>query len=213
MLAALRKELPSPRYILTSALPAGECALRNIDLSKASNQLDLINLMTYDFAGPWTDLSGYQSQLYSPKKPHSDAARISCDSAVKYLLSHNVTSQKIVLGIPAYGRSFLGAARAGSHYNGQAGEEGTFEYRNLPRPQASVKYDKEVSAVYCTGGDGGFVTYDDPITVRAKGDYVKERRLAGLFYWTGTGDTNDGRSLVGKQSSCAMYSSIFRCCG
>lgn len=196
MLAALRKELPAPQYSLTSALPAGEWVLRNIDLRRASTNLDLINLMTYDFSGPWTKFCGHQSQLYSPRIPRNDAAKISCDSTVSYLFSQGVASHKILLGIPAYGRSFLGANGPGSLYNGQGGEEGSFEYRDLPRPGAAVHYDEDVTAVYCFGGDGGFVTYDDPKTVRAKADYAKQKNLGGLFYWTGTGDKNDPGSLV-----------------
>lgn len=196
MLASLRKQLPAPKYILTSALPAGEWALRNIDLRKASSHLDLINLMTYDFSGPWTDLCGHQAQLYTPQNPHNDASRTSGNSAVTYLLSKGVPSQKILFGIPAYGRSFLGATAVGARYDGQGGEEGTFEYRDLPRPGAVVHYDEELAAVFCVGGDGGFVTYDDPTTVRVKADYAKQKGLGGLFYWTGTGDTNDSKSLV-----------------
>jgi len=196
MLAVLRKELPAPKYFLTSALPAGEWALKDIDLGKASKYLDLINLMTYDFSGPWTDVCGHHAQLYSPRNPHNNAARISGDAAVTYLISKGVPSEKILLGIPAYGRSFLGANGVGSQYDGHGGEEGTFEYKDLPRLEAVVHYDDEVTAAYCVGGDGGFVTYDDPNTVRAKADYAKQRALGGLFYWTATGDSNDSKSLI-----------------
>ena len=196
MLEALRQALPTPQYLLTSALPAGTWALRDISLCQASIYLDLINLMAYDFSGPWTKLCGYQSQLYSPASPYNDDAKTSGDSAVTYLISNGVPPHKILLGVPAYGRSFLGATCAGSQYTGAAGDEGTFEYRDLPRPGAIVCYDNKVNAVFCVGGDGGFVTYDDPITVRAKASYSQQRGLAGLFYWTGTGDRNDSQSLV-----------------
>ncbi len=196
MLAALRKDLPAPNYLLTSALPAGEWALNDIDLGKASKFLDFINSMTYDLSGPWTDVCGHHAQLYSPQNPHNDAAKISGDSAVSYLISKGVPSEKILLGIPTYGRSFLGASAVGSRYNGHGGGEGTFEYRDLPRPEAIVHYDDEVTAVYCVGGDGGFVTYDDYNTVRVKAEYAKQRALGGLFYWTGTGDGSDTKSLV-----------------
>ena len=43
---------------------------------------------------------------------------------------------------------------------------------------------------------GGFVTYDDPRSVQLKAEYVRGKDLGGLFYWTGTGDSNDSRSLV-----------------
>ena len=196
MLGLLRQTLPSPQYLLTAALPAGTWALKNIDLRRASANVDLINLMAYDFSGPWTKLCGFQSQLYSPTNPYNDDAKTCGDSAVTYLISNGVPSQKILLGIPAYGRSFLGATCVGAQYNGAGGDEGTFEFKDLPRPGAIVCYDNKVGAVFCVGGDGGFVTYDDPVTVRTKAEYAKQRGLAGLFYWTGTGDSNDAQSLV-----------------
>ena len=195
LLTALRSVLPSP-YILTSALPAGEWALRNINIGQASVYLDFINLMAYDFSGPWTDRCGHHSQLFTPKHPHSDAARISCQSGVEYLISQGVLSTTILLGIPAYGRSFLGAKKAGDTFTGQGGEEGVFEYRDLPRPGAKESVDKKVGAAYSIGGDGGFITYDNQETVQLKAQYAKERNLGGLFFWTGTGDAQSPRSLV-----------------
>jgi chitinase len=104
------------------------------------------------------------------------------------------------MGVPAYGRSFTDTRGVGHAFSGQAGEEGTFEYRDLPRPGAEEHVDEHVGAAYCMGGDGGFVTYDNPHTVRMKANYVRQGGLGGLFYWTGTGDVssidNKDRSLV-----------------
>ncbi|KAH7123670.1 class V chitinase-like protein [Dendryphion nanum] len=200
LLEVLREHLPAPRYTLSSALPAGEWALRHIDLEKASRYLDLVNLMSYDFSGPWVPKCGHQAQLFTPQRPHCAEAAISCHSAVSYMVQKRVPPNKIVLGIPAYGRSFTGSRGVGDSYDGQAGEEGTFEYRDLPRPGAEEHVDTSVGAAFCIGGDGGFVTYDTPTTVRMKADYVRQNGLAGLFYWTGTGDasaiTDKERSLV-----------------
>lgn len=195
LLQFLRSALPRP-FILTSALPAGEWALRNITLGQASTYLDYINLMAYDFSGPWTDRCGHQSQLFTPKHPHSDAAKTSCQSGVQYLVSKGVPPSKILLGVPAYGRSFLGANKTGDQFTGQGGEGGVFEYRDLPRPGAKEFSDKKAGAAYCIGGDGGFVSYDNQDTVQMKAEYVKEHKLAGLFFWTGTGDAQRPKSLV-----------------
>jgi chitinase len=86
-------------------LPAGQWALKNIDLEKAQKYLDFINLMTYDFAGPWEPLSGHHAQLFAPRHPHNEAARTSCEAVVKYVLSEGVPSKKLLMGIPTYGRS------------------------------------------------------------------------------------------------------------
>jgi chitinase len=200
LLAILRQYLPAPQYTLSSALPAGEWALQHIKLGHAAHYLDIINLMAYDFSGPWTSKCGHQAQLFTPQTPHNAEAAISCHSAVSYMVRQGVPTQKIVMGVPAYGRSFTGTQGVGDSFSGQAGEEGTFEYRDLPRPGATEHIDERTGAAYCIGGDGGFVTYDTPQTVRMKADYVRHNGLGGLFYWTGTGDASSidqkDRSLV-----------------
>lgn len=160
----------------------------------------MVNLMSYDFSGPWVKKCGHQAQLFTPQIPHSPEANISCHSAVAYMVRQGVPASKIVVGVPAYGRSFTNTRGVGHSYSGQAGEEGTFEYRDLPRPGAKEYVDEQVGAAYCVGGDGGFVTYDTPQTVKMKARYVRQNGLGGLFYWTGTGDvsqhTDKNRSLV-----------------
>lgn len=200
LLATLRAYLPAPQYTLTSALPAGEWALQHINLAHAAHYLDMINLMSYDFSGSWVNKCGHHAQLFTPQIPHSPDAAISCHSAVSYMVRQGVPQNKILLGIPAYGRSFTGTKGVGHSYSGHAGEEGTFEYQDLPRPGATEYVDEHVGAAYCVGGDGGFVTYDTPRTVQMKANYARQNGLAGLFYWTGTGDasghTRKDRSLV-----------------
>jgi len=196
LLQNLRRYLPSSAYTLTTALPAGEWALQHIPLGEASRYLNFINLMAYDYAGSWTPASGHHAQLYTPNNPHSDAARISGQTAVSYLRSKGVPAEKIVFGVPTYGRSFLGTNNVGQAYIGHGGEEGTFEYKDLPRPGSTEYVDEGCGAAYCTGHDGGFVSYDNPDTVRQKVGFVKQHGLGGIFFWTGTGDAKGPRSLV-----------------
>jgi chitinase len=196
LLQTLRMRLPSPRYILTSALPAGEWALKHIPLSQASAYLDFINLMAYDFSGPWVDQAGHHAQLYSPRQPHCPAAALSADSSVRYYRSRGVPAEKIVLGIPAYGRSFLGCKGAGSRYAGHGGDEGTYEFQDLPRPNANEFVDMSLGAAWCEDEKGEWVSYDNEQTVRMKAAYAVAKELGGVFFWTGTGDKEGDRSLV-----------------
>lgn len=209
LLETLRRYLPAPTFLLTAALPAGKWALQHIDLAAAAQNLNFINLMTYDFSGPWVDASGHHAQLYAPRRPHNDAAALSCETAVTYVHKMGVPLRKIVLGIPAYGRSFLGCDDIGQRYVAAAGGDecgpgGSFEYKDLPRPGASEHVDMALGAAYCCGGDGGFVTYDNAQTVHQKAAYVREQGLGGMFFWTATGDSsNPSRSLV-----LASYSAL-----
>jgi chitinase len=172
----VRIHLPYHRYLLSAALPAGQWALQNIDLYKAQDYLDLINLMAYDFTGSWSQKVGHHAQLFpgTPNEPSGSAA-------VDYVISKGFPAAKILLGIPVYGRSFLGATGPGHSFTGHGGEEGTFEYKYLPRQNAEEIVNTRVVAAFCTGGDGGFVTYDNPETVKMKAGYCREKGL-GVRY-------------------------------
>ncbi|KAF1812394.1 glycoside hydrolase [Eremomyces bilateralis CBS 781.70] len=205
LLAALRRYLPAPQFMLTSALPAGQWALQHIDLAQAAQYLDLINVMTYDYSGPWVDRTGHHAQLCSPSRPHNDAAKISGQSAVQYLRSRGVPVSKILFGVPTYGRSFLGAKKVGDRYKGCGGNEGTHDYRDLPLQGSQESTDNQTGSAYCVGKEG-FVSYDNPQTVAMKGQFVKQNGLAGLFYWTGTADSRDDKRSLVLGGYLAMHS-------
>ncbi|KAI1774524.1 glycoside hydrolase family 18 protein [Hypoxylon cercidicola] len=192
LLAAVRVHLPDEQFFVTAALPAGRPILQNINIAQAAAYLDFVNLEAYDFYGPWSHRSGHQAQLYSMSKDETSGS-----SGVSYLISHGCPARKILLGIPLYGRSFLGVSGPGHRHKGVGGEDGAFEYSTLPRKNAKESVDKRIGAASCVGGDGGFVTYDNPETVKMKAAYCKQKGLGGLFYWTGPADSREkSRSLV-----------------
>jgi chitinase len=148
--------------------------------------------MAYDFSGPWTPTAGHHAQLYS-----TDPSEPSAAAGVAYVKSTGFPPKKILLGIPVYGRSFIGAHGPGDAYTGLGGEDGAIEYKNLPEDGTDEIVDTARVAAFCAGGDAGFITYDNQETVRLKGEYCKREGLGGLFYWTGTGDwAGTARSLV-----------------
>jgi len=172
LLAAIRIHLPDDQYLLTAALPANQWALQNIDLYQAQNYLDYINLMAYDFTGPWTPNAGHHAQLFP-----GNANEPSGSAAVDYVISTGFPAKKMLLGVPVYGRSFLGARGPGQAHSGHGGVDGTFEYKNLPRNGSEEIVNTRVVAAFCVGGDGGFVTYDNPETVKIKAAYCREKQL------------------------------------
>ncbi|KAF5590873.1 chitinase [Fusarium pseudocircinatum] len=193
LLAAVRIHLPEEHYVLTAALPAAKSVLQFLDLMEIAEYLDFINLMAYDFFGSWTPNAGHHAQLYAMDKEETSAS-----SGVSYLMSKGFPPKKILLGIPTFGRSFLHCTGAGHKYKGVGGAEGgTFEYNQLPRKGCKEVVDKRHVAAHCTGTDGGFVTYDNPDTVKIKAGFCKQKGLGGLFYWNGPADSKDkSRSLV-----------------
>ncbi|KAI0473366.1 glycoside hydrolase [Xylariaceae sp. FL0804] len=205
LLASVRAHLPEEEYMVTAALPAQLAVLGNIDVARAARHLDFVNLKAYDFFGHWTHRSGHQAQLFAPSSSSSRGGSSSGSSdeqpsgagGAAYLTAHGCPPGKILLGIPAHGRSFLGVSGPGHRHRGAAGEGGSFAYNQLPRRHARETVDKRVGAAYCVGGDGGFVSYDTPETVRMKAAYCKQKGLGGLFYWSGPNDSQDkSRSLI-----------------
>ncbi|KMP04917.1 sporulation-specific chitinase 2 [Coccidioides immitis RMSCC 2394] len=199
LLRLLREGLPWPQYTLTTALPAGEWALRHINLIHAQCYVDLINLMTYDFSGPWTPHSGHQSQLFSPHTPHSEAAGISCHSGISYVLAQGVPSSKILLGISVYGRAFPGTTGVGQTHcisNETPEDKIVFDYCDLPLPGSVEQHDDRLCAAFCVDRNMGFVSYDSTRTVVQKAKFVREMALGGLFYWHVAADAVGKRSLV-----------------
>ncbi|RYP08151.1 hypothetical protein DL765_008908 [Monosporascus sp. GIB2] len=192
LLAAVRIHLPEEKFFVTAALPAGTSVLQHINIAQAAAYLDFVNLIAYDFCGHWGDRSGHHAQLYSLQEDE-----VSGSSGVSYLIAKGCPSKKILLGIPVYGRSFLGVSGPGHRHEGPGGRDGVFEYHELPREHAKETVDRRIGAASCVGGDGGFVSYDNAETVEMKASFCKQKGLGGLFYWSGPADSREkGRSLI-----------------
>lgn len=208
LLSHLRLMMPAPLYIVTTAIPAGLWALKNMDLGEISEYVDMINLMAYDFVGPFPGItkSGHHAQLRCRGEAGdgSAAAPSSGEAAMQHLLKQGVTRDKIVLGVPLYGISFLGASGPGQEFSGHGGEAGFFECRHLPTSHrlhnadsdnahvdaitpCAEQFDSALTAAWCVGPDtvegGGFISYDNAMSVEAKARFVREEALGGMFYW------------------------------
>ncbi|KXJ88923.1 glycoside hydrolase superfamily [Microdochium bolleyi] len=203
LLRTLREHLPGPRYLLTTALPVGEWVLKHIDLHAAGQLLDSLNLMSYDFTGGWTEVCGHHAQLLPPPGRAEDChpvMRTSAHEGVEYVVGRGFPRHKIVLGIPAYARSFADAHGPGQPFT--AAEE--MDYCDMPREWIHrANLDRNTGAAwYVDGGDQqegggkGFVSFDVPPTVRHKAGYARSMGLGGLFYWTGAGDVVGPESLI-----------------
>lgn len=130
LLAAVRVQLPEEQFFVTAALPASRSVLHNIDIAQAASYLDYVNLMAYDFCGSWSQRSGHQAQLYSMSKDETSGS-----SGVSYLVGHGCPTRKILLGIPLYGRSFLGLADQDIETRAQ---EAKTAYSNTARCQENM---------------------------------------------------------------------------
>lgn len=172
------------KLLLTAAVAAGkQTAESAYEISKISQGLDFINLMTYDFHGSWERVTGLNSPLYPDT-----------NDAVEYWKSKGAPAEKIILGIPAYGKSFtLSSAQTGLNAPasgpGNPGsytrEAGTLSYYEIcefiGQGAKTVMLNKEKVPYSFKGNQ--WVGYDNVESVTDKARYVKNRQLGGAMVW------------------------------
>src|SRR5512140_2799525 len=120
-----------PAYLLTIAVPAGPWALARMDLAQITPLLDWINLMTYDYYGTWSAVTGHNSPLHAgPDDPQG----LSIESTVGAYRASGVPASKLVVGVPFYGRGYrqAGPNNDGLYqaYEGAFGQ-GTYDYSEI----------------------------------------------------------------------------------
>jgi chitinase len=139
LLATVRAELDAysaslpdrPHFLLTIASPAGPSNYEKMRLGEAIRYLDFVNLMAYDFAGSWDQRAGHQANLF-PDLSNGHTTPFSTDRAISDYVNMGVPPNKIVLGMPLYGRAFQNTAGPGHHYQGigeGSWEQGVWDYK------------------------------------------------------------------------------------
>ncbi|PHH90226.1 hypothetical protein CDD83_4194 [Cordyceps sp. RAO-2017] len=229
LLAAVRGELDAyaqrvgygGRLELTVACPAGAQNYQKLDIGAMDGLLDFWNLMAYDYAGSWDQISGHQSNLY-PSQDDPRCTPFSTAAAVDYYVRCGVAPAKIVLGMPLYGRAFENTDGPGKPYSGTGDgtwERGVYDYKKLPLDGADVCFDDRIGATYCYDAQQRrLVSYDTPQMTRAKTDFIKQRGLGGAMWWETSADKAGSESLIGtavdglggpsallRQENCLSY--------
>ncbi|KAK4116313.1 glycoside hydrolase family 18 protein, partial [Canariomyces notabilis] len=191
---------PGYHFLLTIAAAAGPQNYNTMDIEAMDPLLDAWHLMAYDYAGSWDSTSGHQANLYS-SSANPASTKFSTERAVSDYLARGVSSRKLVLGLPLYGRSFESTAGLGQPYNGIGQgsiQSGVWLYKDLPRPGAVEMYDDVAMASYSFDpAKGELVSYDTPRSAIEKVRYLRAKRLGGTVFWEASGDKQGEGSLVG----------------
>lgn len=191
---------PKSTLLLTIAAPAGPVNIENMSIDKIYPYLDWINLMTYDYNGSWDTITNHNAPLHAPAQGNKD---FDIESTVRIYKGLGVPSDKLVLGMALYGRSF-----AGVQPNNEGGLFSTFKGPGLatfseelgmilyhtiknkylpPAPEsAGFKryWDNKAKVPYLFNAQtGDFISYDDPESFELKAKFLKEQGLGGAMFW------------------------------
>ena len=166
------------RYALTTAIATTKEQLARMAMGRAAQSLDLVFMMTYDFAGPWTKKAANHTALRSAR-PGDD----SLEASVANLKAEGVPAAKMVAGVAMYGRGFEGVKADGSYARPWPNEDGSVAFKDMAAIKGmKPQFDKRTQSWAVVGG-GKFLGYDDPRAVRAKVVFAKRQGLAGVFAW------------------------------
>lgn len=104
MLQELYSKFKSAGLTLSVAVGATRlCADQSYIINEIHPHVDFINLMTYDLHGSWEKQTGINAPLHAGP---NDKSNLNVDTCVQFWLSSGVPSDKLIMGIPLYGRSF-----------------------------------------------------------------------------------------------------------
>jgi chitinase len=101
------QEVKKPTLLLSAAVPVGPDNVKSgYDVPAVAGYLDFINLMAYDFHGKWEKETGHNAPLYSPSTDSEWRKQLSVDNAAKMWVKLGAPKEKLVIGMPTYGRTF-----------------------------------------------------------------------------------------------------------
>ncbi|XP_069690492.1 uncharacterized protein Cht6 isoform X2 [Periplaneta americana] len=199
-----------PRLLLTMAVPAGiEYIDKGYDIPKLNRYLDFMNILSYDYHSAFEPAVNHHSPLY-PLEEDSEYnfdSQLSIDYTMEHYVKLGADRDKLVLGIPTYGRSYtlfnpiateIGSPADGPGEQGDATrEKGYLAYyeicENLKTADWKIEHpNPRAMGPYAYKGNQ-WVGYDDIDIVKLKARYVRENGLGGIMFWAIDNDDFRGK--------------------
>ncbi|XP_025262174.1 mucin-3A isoform X2 [Camponotus floridanus] len=200
-----------PRLLLSMAMPAGiEYIDKGYDVPRLNEYLDFVNLLSYDYHSAYEPAVNHHSPLYPLEEDneYNYDAELTIDYTISHLLGKGASADKIILGIPTYGRSYtlfnqeateLGSPADGPGIEGEATrEKGYLAYYEICENVAEsdewevVQPNPKAMGPYAFNGNQ-WVGYDDEDIVKLKARYVNEKKLGGIMFWSVDNDDFRGK--------------------
>ncbi|XP_069592033.1 acidic mammalian chitinase-like isoform X1 [Ranitomeya imitator] len=188
-------ETNRPRLLMSAAVSAGKSTIANgYQIPQLSQYLDLINVMTYDLRGSWEGFTGENSPLYQGPADQGGYIYFNVDYALNYWKNNGAAPEKLMVGFPAYGRTFtlsnpsnngLGAPTSGgapaAPYTQQAGFMAYFEICSFLEGATEV-WNSPQAVPYAYKGSE-WIGYDNQKSFQMKAEWLLQNNFGGAMVW------------------------------
>lgn len=154
---------------------ASVASARYVNFRAILDDIDFVNIMSYDMA----NAPLHHSTLYRA----GISGRLTCDDAVKAHIDSGVPAERLVMGMPFYGRG-------GKLLSNR-------DFRDIDLNGEYIEQWNDTAKVpYLTNQEGTLVLgYDNVRSLSIKCEYILEKGLLGGMYWEYSGD-NDNADLA-----------------
>jgi chitinase len=164
----LRQELGKDKWVTLATI----WSAKYIDFKAIDQYIDLVNVMSYDMK----QVPGHQCPLYESEKFGDRCA----DNAIKLHLAAGVPVEKLVMGIPFYGRGC-------GPYTDYVDFKDFYVAEGCTMERDSVAH-----IPYIADKDGNLVLgYEDVESATEKCEYALDKNLRGVMYWEYNCDSKD----------------------
>ena len=171
LMMALRHQLGEGRLLTMATV----CDAKYIDFKACMPYVDLVNVMAYDMSEP-------QEAHHAALHRSSIAGYCTSDEAVEAHLKAGVPKDKLVMGIPFYGKGRMD----------DPGIRQFLETGTLPEGYQDC-WSEEGQVPYVVNEKGEFLWgYENERSLTAKCQYIKDNGLRGGMYWEYSVDTPQG---------------------
>ena len=148
---------------------------RYVDIKGMDPYVDYVNIMAYDL-----DEAPHHHSALNDTRAYKD-----CNRAVNAYLTAGVSPDKLVLGLPFYGRHSFSTSPTAISYK-KILQLDRYQYRRN-------QWDDKASCPFvATMGGAFYCGYDNPRSIGLKGAWVREKGMLGLMYWEYDQDDTKG---------------------
>ena len=152
---------------------------RYVDIKAMDPYVDYVNIMAYDL-----DEAPHHHSALNDTRAYKD-----CNRAVNAYLTAGVSPDKLVLGLPFYGRHSFSTSPTAISYK-KILQLDRYQYRRN-------QWDDKASCPFvATMGGAFYCGYDNPRSIGLKGAWVREKGMLGLMYWEY--DQDDAKGTLRK---------------